>query len=67
MITEVLSKSVVEDIINRLVKRYGYAVDKGAEGMKLLSDKTVVFTAQRTNNSMYVVKYLPEAKVFSVR
>lgn len=67
MITEVLSKSVTEDIINRLLKRYGYVVDSGVEGMKLLKNKTIVFTAQRTNNSMYVVKYLPEAKVFSVR
>lgn len=67
MITEVMSKSVVEDIINRLVKKYGYEVDRGVEGMKLVSNKTILFTAQRTNNSLYVVKYLPEAKVFSVR
>lgn len=67
MITEVMSKSQTEDIINRLVKRYGYGLRKVKDSTELLHDARVLFTAQQTNNSLFIVKYLPEAKVFSVR
>lgn len=67
MITEVMSKSQTEDIINRLVKRYGYAMRKMKDSTELVHDARVLFIAQQTNNSLFIVKYLPEAKVFSVR
>lgn len=67
MITEVMSKAQTEDIINRLVKRYGYVLRKMKDSTELLHDARVLFTAQQTNNSLFIVKYLPEAKVFSVR